>query len=182
MTLEEYVNTNLHNAILRGFTKDGELTLRLKGIENKNIKVSFLSFVNIPDILRVDIPVEGIVLTFVGKLSNVDGSTYVYTAFEKAGILQRRAKPRYASFEPCQVAGFKTIIIDISENGCQVISEYKPKLKEEIELKLESGTEKAIVMWYVEEEESFRYGTYIPNPGEAWVKICAKYVQIGEKL
>lgn len=182
MTLEEYVNTNLHNAILRGFTKDGELTLRLRGIQKRDIKVSFVSFVNIPDILRVDIPVEGIVLTFVGKLSNVDGDVYIYTAFEKAGILQRRAKPRYASFEPCQIFQFKTVIIDVSENGCQMISEYKPKLREELELKLENGIEKAIVMWYVEEEESFRYGAYIPEPGEVWNKICTKYIQIGEKL
>lgn len=182
MTLEEYVNTNLHNAILRGFTKDGEITLRLKGIEKRNIKVSFVSFVNIPDILRVDIPTEGIVLTFVGKLSHADGDIYIYTAFEKVGILQRRSKPRYASFEPCQIFQFRTIIIDVSENGCQVVSEYKPKLREEVEIKLENGIEKAVVMWYVEEEESFRYGMYIPEPGEAWNKVCEKYIRIGEKL
>lgn len=182
MTLEEYVNTNLYNAILRGFTKDGELTLKLKGIEKRNIKVSFLSFTTIPDILRIDIPVEGIVLTFVGKLSHVEGEVYTYAAFEKVGILQRRSKPRYASFEACEIFKFKTIIIDVSENGCQVISEYKPKLREEIELKLEEGLEKGIVMWYVEEEESFRCGVYIPDPKQVWNKICSKYVQIGEKL
>lgn len=182
MTLEEYVNTNLHNAILRGFTKDSELTLRLKGIEKRNIKVAFVSFSSIPDILRVDIPIEGIVLTFVGKLSHLEGDTYIYTAFEKAGILQRRSKPRYASFEPCKIFQFKTVIVDISENGCQVISEYKPKLRENVELKLEDGEEEGIVMWYVEEEESFRYGIYIPHPTEVWNKVCSKYIQLGERL
>lgn len=182
MTLEEYINTNLLNAILRGFTKDGELTVRLKGIEGKEFKVSFLSFVSIPDVLRIDVPIEGFVLTFVGKLSKQEEDIYTYLAFDKAGILQRRAKPRYIAFEPCKIFNFNSLIIDISENGCQILSLYKPKLKEEIEISIANESQIGIVMWYVEEEESFKYGVFIPNPKESWININQKYVEIGEIL
>lgn len=181
MTLEEYINTNLSNAILRGFTKDGELTVRLKGISGKNLKVTFLSFVSIPEVLRIDVPIEGFVLTFVGKFLKSEEDVYIYSAFDKAGILQRRAKPRYAAFEPCDIFGFNSLIVDLSENGCQIISLYKPKLREEIEITLGNGDAiKGIVMWFVEEEECFRYGVYIPTPNDLWLSICEKYVKIGE--
>ncbi|MFN3692431.1 MAG: PilZ domain-containing protein [Fervidobacterium sp.] len=181
MTLEEYINTNLSNAILRGLTKDGELTVRLKEISGKNLKVTFLSFVSIPEILRIDVPIEGFVLTFVGKFLKSEEDVYVYTAFDKAGIVQRRAKQRYVAFEHCRIFGFNSLIIDISENGCQIISLYKPRLKEEIEITLDCGdTIKGIVMWYVEEEECFKYGVYIPNPNDLWLSICEKYVKVGE--
>ncbi|AMW32046.1 PilZ domain-containing protein [Fervidobacterium islandicum] len=178
MTLEEYVNANLSGAVLRGFSKDGELLVRLRELHGRNLKISFLSFASVPEILRVDIPIEGFVLSVIGKLTAHQEGIYEYTALDKAGILQRRAKPRYAAFEPCSIYGFHSIIIDVSENGCQVISEFKPRVKESVEMRLRNNTEEIIdgtVMWSVEEEECYRYGVYIPNPSSSWMKLVEKY-------
>lgn len=112
MTLEEYVNANLSGAVLRGFSKDGELLVRLRELHGRNLKISFLSFASVPEILRVDIPIEGFVLSVIGKLTAHQEGIYEYTALDKAGILQRRAKPRYAAFEPCSIYGFHSIIIE----------------------------------------------------------------------
>lgn len=185
MTLEEYVNANLMNAIVRGYTKYGEVLVRIKELAGKNIKVSFTSFTGVPEILRIDIPVEGFVLTIVGKMTGSEEGVYVYTALDKVGVLQRRTKPRYASFEACSIYGFNTLIIDVSENGCQVISEFKPKVKESIELTFaKKGNEviEGVTMWAVEEEECYRYGIYIPNATAFWNKLVESYKKIGEVL
>lgn len=185
MTLEEYVIANLSGAVLRGFSKDGELLVRLKELKGKSIKVSFLSFSSVPEVLRVDIPIEGFVLSVIGKLSGHEEGIYEYVALEKAGILQRRSKPRYAAFEPCSIYGFNSLIIDVSENGCQVISEFKPRVRENVELKFKGNDEKTLegnVMWLVEEEECYRYGIYIPNPDAFWMKLVEKYKTIGEVI
>ncbi|MGQ9855470.1 MAG: PilZ domain-containing protein [Fervidobacterium sp.] len=185
MTLEEYINTNLMNAVLRGFTKDGEITVRLKGIRGRVFVITFVTILSIPELLRVDVPIEGFVITFVGKLKSINEGLYEYEALDKVGILQRRTKPRYAAFEECSIYGFDTVIIDVSENGCQVISEFKPKLKEKIEMKLErinSSIVDGTVMWVVEEEECYRYGIFIENISPEWKDLVENYKQIGEGL
>jgi len=185
VTLQEYVNSNLMNAVVRGFTKDGELLVRIKGLYGKTIKVTFMSFLTIPEILRIDIPIEGFVLTIVGRLTHSEEGIYTYTALDKVGVIQRRTKPRYASFETCSIYGFNTIIIDVSENGCQVISEFKPKVKETVELtfnKNKNETIEGTTMWAVEEEECYRYGIYIPNATAYWNQIVEKYKKLGEVL
>ncbi|ABS60244.1 PilZ domain-containing protein [Fervidobacterium nodosum] len=183
MTIEEYVNNNLSGAVLKGFTKDEEVALRLKKLNGRQFYVSFIKFTNIPEVLRVDIPVEGYVITFVGKLLNVEENTYVYIALEKAGILQRRTKPRYASFEKCSIYNnFKGVIIDISENGCQILSDYKPNLNETIEIIISDHSENGKVMWFVEEEENYRYGIWIPEPSLKWNELYLRYFNIGELL
>ncbi|ODN30907.1 PilZ domain-containing protein [Fervidobacterium thailandense] len=184
MTIEDYINTNLRNAILRAYGKDSELSVRFKGLTGRRFTLSFLSFDEIPEVIRVDLPIEGYVVTLVGKLKASDGDEYSYEVFEKAGILQRRSKPRYVSFEPCKVAGFRGVIIDVSENGCQVITEYKPNLREMLRLELTSrGTFETVqVMWYVEEEECYRFGAYIPQPSESWSTVSKTYELLGEKL
>jgi len=184
VTIEDYINTNLRNAILRAYWKKLELSVRFKELSGKRFKLNFLSFDEIPEVIRVDLPVEGYVVTLVGKLVFSEGGEYSYEVFDKVGILQRRSKPRYVSFEPCRVAGFRGIIIDISENGCQVLSEYKPSLRESLRLQLVAKdlVETVQVMWYVEEEECYRFGAFIPQPSESWSTVLKIYERIGEKL
>ncbi|MGC8903096.1 MAG: PilZ domain-containing protein [Fervidobacterium sp.] len=184
MTIEEYINANLTDAVLRGFAKDGQLAIRMKKLKGKNIYISFLKPSYIPEVLRIDLPIEGYIVTFIGKLSKEeDKNTYVYTALEKAGILQRRAKPRYVAFESCVIFdNFKGVITDISENGCQILSEYKPKFNEIINLFVNNNNESGKVMWFVEEEECYRCGIYIENASETWTELYKKYSRIGELL
>lgn len=182
MTLEEYVNVNLKNIIVRGFGKDAEYTVKLKEIRGRQFKVAFVVRTDIPQLLRIDIPIEGVVLTLIGNFVEKDEEDYVYLIFDKAGILQRRAKPRYASFQKCKIFGFKSVILDVSENGFQAISEYKPSLRESIEIDLLGNLEKGTVMWVVEEEECYRFGAYIESPSENWKDIYEKYHGMGEKL
>lgn len=182
MTIEEYVNVNLKNIIVRGFGKDAEYTVKLKGIEGRQFRVTFVILKDIPQLLRIDIPIEGVVLTLIGNFVEKDEDDYVYLIFDKAGILQRRAKPRYAAFKECTIFGFKSVILDVSENGFQAISEYKPTLREDIEIDLLGNSEKGTVMWVVEEEEYYRFGVYIESPSENWKGIYEKYYNMGEKL
>lgn len=182
MTLEEYVNVNLKNIIVRGFGKDAEYTVKLREIKGRQFKVAFVVRADIPQLLRIDIPIEGVVLTLIGNFVEKDEEDYVYLIFDKAGILQRRAKPRYASFQKCKIFGFKSVILDVSENGFQAISEYKPSLRESIEIDLLGNLEKGTVMWVVEEEECYRFGAYIESPSENWKDIYEKYHGMGEKL
>ncbi|HCI30100.1 MAG TPA: PilZ domain-containing protein [Fervidobacterium sp.] len=183
MTLEEYVNVNLKNIVIRGFGRESaEYTLKLREIRGRQFRVAFIVLVEAPEILRIDIPIEGFVLTLIGKLMEKQEEDFLYSVFDKAGILQRRTKPRYASFEKCSISGFESLIIDVSENGFQGISEYKPSLKETIEIALSNSLETGTVMWMVEEEECYRFGVYIQTPSDNWESIYEKYRSIGEKL
>lgn len=185
MTLEEYVNRNLKNAVLRGYSKDSELTVRLREIRGRTFVVSFVSFISVPDLMRIDLPIEGFVLTVIGRLTSSGDGYYTYTVFDKAGILQRRTKPRYVAFERCEVEGLRSVILDVSENGCQLLSEYRPRLREELRIALAAAPNepvKGVVMWFVEEEECYRFGVYIPEPNQLWQQVHRSYQTLGEKL
>ncbi len=179
MTLTEYINTNLKGIMLRGFSKDGEYVIRISGIRKNRVEIIYNGFVPLPKLMRIDVPIEGLVISLVAQLVEQHSDIYIYQLLEKGGLFQRRSKERYTSFEKCQIGGFKAIMLDISESGCQLLAELKPTVLEFYNIEFSNFSVSGKIMWYVEEDELYRCGIFVPETNEDWNNLFDKYKKLG---
>ncbi len=179
MTLTEFINTNLKGIMLRAFSKDGEYVVRISGLRKNRVEIIYTGFIPLPKVLRIDVPIEGLVVSLIGRLAEQHSDIYVYQLVDKGGIFQRRSKNRYTSFEKCSISGFRAVMLDISENGCQLLTEFKPTVLEFYTIEFSNFSVSGKIMWYVEEDELYRCGVFIPETTEEWNVLFEKYKNLG---
>ncbi|QTA37840.1 PilZ domain-containing protein [Thermosipho ferrireducens] len=184
MRVSEYLNKNISGMyVMARDLQDNKFPIRFIRLEKEGfIEIESEKELLIGSTIKIEIPINGIVAAFVGQVTETTDKRYKLTLNQKAGLIQRRTKPRYACFVDISLENEKGVLIDISENGGQIITTLNPKINEEYKLAINNEIVQIKIVWSMNEEEVYRCGFFMSSPPESWKNLLKKFVRFNERV